>query len=300
MNSDVELVHLAQAGDAAALGALLERHRPRLYASALAILGEREAAQDAAQDACLVALLRLQELRDPAAAGGWLHAVVRNTCRMRLRSRREWPGQIISGAEAARLDVDEALDHLAMRDWLWSTLDSLPDDLRATLMLRYFTRHTTYAEIAAILGIPVGTVRSRLNQAKHRMASALLDAAAATHPDHAALVAERWHWWNAVKDEVEHTGAAALYVSDAVSAVLVEAPSIGYRTYGAEEQGQGMVETVAAGVRVHLTNIVASAGVSIAEFAFENPADDPEHCPPHQIEVRFHPGGPTTRVILYS
>ena len=77
---DVELVCAARAGDAGAMGALLERHRAALYASALSILGERGLAQDAVQDTFVVALRRIDDLRDADAFAGWLHAIVRNTC----------------------------------------------------------------------------------------------------------------------------------------------------------------------------------------------------------------------------
>ena len=299
MIGDVELVRAAQAGDVAALGTLLEAHRARLSASALAILGNRTEAQDAVQDAFFIALRRIGDLREPAAFAGWLHTIVRNECRMRLRTCRELPGEIPARDEMHRCEVDEAFERLTLRDWLWTTLEELPDDLRATVMLRYFTRHSTYTEIAVILGIPVGTVRSRLNQAKCRLADALLASATAAHRDHDVLVEQRMHWWRAVIDEVEQEGTAALYLADAVPDALVEAPAMGYRTYGAEDHARSMVETIAAGVRVHLTDIVASDGVTIVEAAFDNPADDPHHCPPTQTEVRFHANGPTTRIIFY-
>ena len=299
MTGDVELVSAAQAGDVTALGLLLESHQARLYATALAILRDRVQAQDAVQEAFLVALQRLHDLRDPAAAGAWLHSIVRNACLMRLRAPRELPGEIPESAFGHRREVDEALEQLALRDWLWTALEALPDDLRATVMLRYFTRHAAYTEIAAILGIPLGTVRSRLNQAKRKLADALLATATVAHHDHAALVQERWCWWRTLTEQIEREGTAALYVADAAPDALVEAPSFGYRMRGAEDQARGMVETLAAGVRVHLTDIVTSAGVTIVEGDFENPPDDPHHCPPTQTEVRFHPAGPTTHIILY-
>ena len=84
MIDDVELVHAAQAGNVAALGMLLESHRARLYATALAIVRDRAQAQDAVQEAFLVALRRIQDLREPAAAGAWLQTIVRNA------SPRSW------------------------------------------------------------------------------------------------------------------------------------------------------------------------------------------------------------------
>src|SRR5687767_15413753 len=128
MIGDVELVCAAKAGDVAAFGALLESHRARLTASALAILGDRFQAQDAVQDAFLVALRRLDDLREPAAVGGWLHSIVRNQCRMRLRSRRELPREISVRDEMHRCEVEEALEQSALRDWLWTALEELPHD----------------------------------------------------------------------------------------------------------------------------------------------------------------------------
>jgi RNA polymerase sigma-70 factor (ECF subfamily) len=298
MTSDVDLVRAAQAGDVAALGSLLEAHRPRLYATALAILGDRARAQDAVQDAFLVALHCLDGLREPAAAGAWLRTVVRNECRMRLRSCRELPGEV-AHASVRPCDVDETLERLALRDWLWTALETLPDDQRVTVMLRYFTRSAGYVEIAAILGIPVGTVRSRLNEAKRRLADALLAAATTAHRDQAALVDEQERWWRAVVAQVEGEGSAALYAASAAPDALVEAPSLGYRVVGVEDQARGMVETIAAGVRVHLTGIVASEGVTIVEADYANPVEDPQHCPATHTEVRFHPEGRATRIILY-
>lgn len=299
MTEDAALAQAARVGDAAALGMLLEAHQARLYATALGILRDRAQAQDAVQETFLVALLHIQDLREPAAVGAWLQTIVRNACRMHLRAYREVPGAIPVTPAVHHLEVDEALERLALCDWLWTALDELPADLRATLMLRYFTRHATYAEIATILGIPVGTVRSRLNQAKRRLADALLASAAVAHHDHAALVQERWGWWRAVTEQIMRDGTAALYVADAAPDALVEAPALGYRMLGAEDHARGMVESAAAGVRVQLTDIVTSAGVTIVEGEYDNPPADPHHCPPTHTEVRFHPDGPTTRIILY-
>ena len=196
-------------------------------------------------------------------------------------------------------DAEQALDQLALRDWVWTALEQLPEDLRVTVMLRYFTAHADYAQIAATLGIPVGTVRSRLNQAKLRLADALLQTAAATHLDHAKLVQQRREDWGVIVHEIYSTGAATLYAADCADDVLVEAPSMAYRQRGIDDHRRGVEDSVAAGVRLHLTGVVASPGVTIFEGTYENPPDDPHHCPATHTEVRLHPEGKTTRMVLY-
>lgn len=296
---DADLVHAARAGDASALGVLLERHRASLYATALSMLGERTQAQDAVQDTYLVALRRLDALRDPQAAAGWLHTIVRNTCLMRLRRPlRELAIEPPADA-ASPSDAERALDRLALRDWVWTEIDKLPEDQRVTLMLRYFARRSSYEEIAATLGIPVGTVRSRLNQAKSKLAGSLLQSAAGAHHDHDELLARRHREWDAITHEIYSTGSAELYAADCSPDVVVEAPSMAYREHGVDDQRRGVEASAAAGVRLHLTGLVASDGVTIWEGEYENPADDPGHCPATHTEVRLHPSGRTARILLY-
>ena len=163
--SDAALVRAAQAGDTAGLGALLERHRSRLHAIAVSVVGHGPAAEDAVQDTFLIALRRIGELRDPAAARAWLATILVNVCRGELRR------------PAARVGVEpwdppgpdtaaQAIDDGALRDWVWTALERLSEPLRLAVMLRYFTGASSYEAIAEVCGVPVGTVRSRLSAAK--------------------------------------------------------------------------------------------------------------------------------------
>ena len=157
MLSDAELVRVAQGGDAASLGLLLERHRAPLYALALRFLGHGHEAQDTVQDAFFIALRRIDRLREPEAVGGWLRGIVRNVCLRRLRERQgeipfdELPRRVESSFVES--SVEEAIDRLAMREWIWTALGRLPGDLQVTTMLRYFGGHSSYGEISAILGV---------------------------------------------------------------------------------------------------------------------------------------------------
>ena len=171
--SDADLASRAVAGEAEALAELLERYRPSLYAAAIGLLRNREEARDAVQETCVVALVRVESVREPAAVGGWLHRVLRNVCLMRLRSQ----GHAVLHAEVNAPDpgagLDEAVERLVLRDWVWSAIEELTPEERVTLMLRHFTRSSSYEAIAALTGVPVGTVRSRLNRARALLATAL-------------------------------------------------------------------------------------------------------------------------------
>ena len=176
MVSDADLVRAAQGGDTTSLGLLLERYRAALYGQALGILGYGPQAEDAVHDAFVVALRKIDTVGEPAAVGGWLHAVLRNVCLMRLRTGR---GEVLfdemrppTREDPSERSVEESIDQLAMREWVWTALSELPEALRVTAMLRYFGSRCSYEEMAAILGVPVGTVRSRLSQARLKLADA--------------------------------------------------------------------------------------------------------------------------------
>ncbi len=140
--SDAELVRATQNGDAASLGILLKRHRGSLHALALRILGRSPEAQDAVQDTFLIALREIEQVRDPEAVGGWLRTVLRNVCLRKLRKGRE---VLLLDEPSWRLErepsepsAEEAVDRLALREWVWTALAQLSEDLKVTAMLRYF------------------------------------------------------------------------------------------------------------------------------------------------------------------
>ena len=301
--SDAELVRSAQRGDATSLGVLLERYRAPLYGQALGILGYGPQAEDAVQDAFVVALRKIDGVREPAAVGGWLRAVLRNVCLMRLRASR---GELLSEeldrraqrGDYSEASVEESIERLAMREWVWTALSELPEALRVTAMLRYFGSYPSYEEIAAILGVPVGTVRSRLNQVKVKLADALLKTAGLEHGEARSLSESQARYFAAATDEINR-GKGYDILAGAYSAdpelVLPDGRVLRGRRYLIED----LDEDLNAGVKMHLTNLIAGKDVTIIEADFENPPDDPFHCPPATTQVHFRRDGLTQRVHVY-
>jgi RNA polymerase sigma factor (sigma-70 family) len=284
MNSelgDADLVNAARCGDAASFGALLERHRAGMRAVALSLLGWGSDADDVVQDAMLVALQRLGELRDPAAAGPWLRAITRNRARVRLRApSREQPlADRADDLPSREPTPEEVLDDHAMRDWIWSALERLTEPLQLVILLRYFTNAGAYDQIAAVCGVPIGTVRSRLNEARRRLTHALQVSSAAAHDDAAALAVRRRREaadliTSAPQGEFRRALAAL-----AVPGLDLVGPQ-GQRARGIDALVQIMDNDLEAGVRQRLTRVTAGHRVNILECDLINPAWDPEHCPP--------------------
>jgi RNA polymerase sigma factor (sigma-70 family) len=299
---DADLVRAAQNGETASLGILLERYRAALYGSALGILGYGPQAEDAVHDTFLVALRKIDRVREPAAVGGWLHAILRNACLMRLRTGQ---GEILSSEMrphaqegAPERPIEESIDRLAMREWVWTALSELPEVLRVTAMLRYFGAHASYEEIAAILGVPIGTVRSRLSQVKLKLADALLETATLAHDEARRLTESRSRYFEAAADEINRGRGYGLMLStytDAPTCVLSGGPTL----HGRGTMVESLEGDLEAGIKVLPTNVLASKDITVFEAVFENPRDDPFRCPPATTQVHFQRDDLTHRVHLY-
>jgi RNA polymerase sigma factor (sigma-70 family) len=301
--SDAQLVRAAQGGDVSSLGLLLERYRAPLYGLALQILGHGWEAQDAVHDTFLVALRKIEQVRDPAAVGGWLHMVLRNVCRRRLRAGQgEVPSEELpqyAGISSPEPSPEEVVDRLAMRAWVWTALASLPEVLRVTAMLRYFGTHASYEEISAILGVPVGTVRSRLNQVKVKLAEALLSTAGLVHEEARLLTESQERYWSVAFEEYNRKRDYEM-LADTFSA---DPPVVLYAG-GSAFCGHAFLvdqweEDLGAGVHMPLRNVIAGKGITIIECDFENPPEDPFHCPPATSMVFFYHHGQIHRVHQY-
>jgi len=174
---DHDLVAAAIDGDQAAFMDLVRPRSNKLFAIALQILRDVDRAEDALQDALVIAWRDLRGLRDPDRFDGWMNRVVTNVCIAHAtRERRRT-------ANLRLLPVDgpaapDPLLGLGDRDQLERGFRRLTPDERAVLVLHYYSGYTL-AEIADHLGVPAGTIRSRLHHA-HRAMRAALDAEART------------------------------------------------------------------------------------------------------------------------
>jgi RNA polymerase sigma factor (sigma-70 family) len=191
-----ELVAVALKGDRAAFAELVARHRPMLVAVCASALGDAELAEDAAQEAALLALTSLDRLRRPDSFGPWLAGIGLNVCRRWLRERsraawsweavqgglaREWP---LPGRDPAEL-AEAAEDARLLRD----AVATLPPGQRDAVAMHYLAG-MSQAQTAARAGTSVGAVKVRLHRARARLRELLAPTAPEREerrmPEHAA------------------------------------------------------------------------------------------------------------------
>ena len=170
MSDDALLIEATLAGDTAAFGRLVERYQDRLYNTVFRFLGSAEDARDVVQDAFVQAFVKLESFEGTAAFYTWLYRIALNLAVSLGRRRRHTTSLELAkdafgcepmdrepGPEMGVLDEERA-------DMVHKALARLNDDHRQILVLREM-EGCRYEQIAEILGIPVGTVRSRLFRA---------------------------------------------------------------------------------------------------------------------------------------
>ena len=172
------LVERAREGDHDAFAELVRGSIARLDAAARMILRDGELARDAVQEALFKAWRDLRSLRDPDRFDAWIYRLTINACFDLTRRRRRRPIEvdIIEIIEPALPDLADAVADRALVDGVMRRLDERG---RSIIVLHYFL-DLPLSEVAICLGIPVGTVKSRLNRALGEMRSEVGETAAAS------------------------------------------------------------------------------------------------------------------------
>ena len=173
--NDRSLADRARHGDLDAFEELMHARIDAIYRLSFAIVGDEADARDATQETFIAAWRRIRELRDPERFEAWLQRIAVNSARMTLRARgRRRVREIPSGDVAAlATTADGATPSVGSdADLLGAALDVLSTDQRTILVLHHLEGHAV-ADLAEILAVPVGTVKSRLHTARRALQDAL-------------------------------------------------------------------------------------------------------------------------------
>ena len=167
----VGLVEQAMRGDQEAFAALAAERIDDCYRLAYRILRDPHRAQDASQQALIGAWRDLPTLRDPERFDAWLHRLVVNACYAEARTERRWVARV-RVIPHDTTDTPDVARSVAARDELEGAFRRLTPEQRAVVVLHH---HLGYplTEIAATLGIPEGTARSRLHYAVRQLRTVL-------------------------------------------------------------------------------------------------------------------------------
>jgi len=171
--SDAELLKLHVDGDSDAFGDLFLRHKDRLWAVAIRTLSDPEEAADALQDAMISAFRRAGSFRGESAVTTWLHRIVVNACLDRMRRRSARP-EVVSGDDRLLEMIasgESGADHAAGTERsieVMAALRQLPHDQQVAIVLVDMLGYPV-ADAAEVLGVAMGTVKSRCARGRARL-----------------------------------------------------------------------------------------------------------------------------------
>lgn len=191
LSDDHELVAAARGGDRSSLDLLLRRHYDRIFAVCRRVTGNEADGADAAQEAMIAIVRGLAKFDGRSSFSTWAYRIATNASLDELRRRRRRPlldtgtrddggrsgshhdGANESGSQDhADPDSGVRLDALGDRMLLDAALADLPEDFRVPVVLRD-VGDLDYAEIASVIGVPVGTVKSRISRGRAALAQSL-------------------------------------------------------------------------------------------------------------------------------
>ena len=176
LRDDSELAGIAAAGDGRAFEIILQRHRARIIRICLRMLGNRNEAEEAAQDSFVKIYFHLRDYDRSRSFTVWSASIAINECRDRLRKRsrtsRMFRDLSAADSEQARLDALGTDNGSEKLDAVEQALEKLPAKLKEVIVLKAYGEHS-YDDIAKILKVRVGTVMSRLFRARKKLSEIL-------------------------------------------------------------------------------------------------------------------------------
>jgi RNA polymerase sigma-70 factor (ECF subfamily) len=181
-SDDIALVEAARGGDRSSLDQLLRRHYDRVFAVCRRVTGHESDAADAAQEAMILIVRGLAKFDGRSSFATWVYRIATNASLDELRRRRRRPaladrdvgGDHDHDPSTADPDAATRVEAIADRMAIDAALADLADDFRVPIVLRDVADFD-YAEIADTLGIPVGTVKSRIARGRGALAQLLRD-----------------------------------------------------------------------------------------------------------------------------
>ncbi len=291
------LIIAARAGDRQAMNTVLAIVRPELYLFGLHICPQIAIVEDALQEASIYAFSHLHKLRDPSAFFPWMASIVKRAIWKELSaSKREVALSFVDPLKDTSLEsqIEEQL-HIS---GLYESIDKLSETLRLPVMLRYFSSQNEYEQIASILGIPVGTVRSRLNQAKKQLKT--LWSGGIDLPEKLRGESERWndfyryHFTGLFDDD----GIRSSFYDHLLPSILVSFNNNDTR------QGRTLVERevsndIQFGTRSDVTAVSNIGSLGVVEFDVVNSSEYPGRCPPQMTLIFSRKDDKAAQVRLY-
>ena len=280
---------------------LFQKFNPFVQALALKLCANTAEAEDAVQDAWITVFTHSHQLRHADSFLPWLKRIVINSCHQLTRKgkRMVFVKELPDSDKMIEDCVELKFEKNGNRDALYSILAELPLQLRETVMLRYLTDYNSYDQIAAITGVPVGTVRSRLSDSKRKLSKLWQRS-----DDLDSTAFELNQYWNRYYHEVcpgaytDKNLLADLYAH--ISRDLKLVFTSGKTVVGRSVFQLGMEDDLEHGSSIKTVDVCSTSGdLTVLKVSFSNSPDFPIHCPPNSYMTFLRKKNELSEIRLY-
>ncbi len=181
--TDEQLIGRFQAGDERAYVELVNRYKDRLLNFVFQFLGDIEQAEDVVQDTMLRLYEKKHYYKEIAKFSTWIYTIARNLANTELRKRKRRKTTYLSHMSkderqyeipAVQDNVDQSLHNEFIQDRIKSAISKLPEHYKMVIILRDI-QELSYDDISNIVGVPLGTIKSRINRARLQLQADLQD-----------------------------------------------------------------------------------------------------------------------------
>lgn len=170
---DTELLARVVGGDHEAFGLIMRHHEDRVFSVCFRIMGNRELALDATQETFLTAFRKAAQFKGESALGTWIYRIAVNTCYDQLRKEKRRSAEPLPDhLDPTDPSAEDALESAGLRPEIQRALATLPPEFRSAVVLSDI-EGMAVAEISGVLGIPAGTVKSRVFRGRRLLAREL-------------------------------------------------------------------------------------------------------------------------------
>lgn len=171
--TEAELLTRIVSGDREAFDVVMRAHEDRVFAVCLRVLGDREKALDATQDTFLTVFRKAGQFEGRSALGTWIYRIAVNTCYDQMRRAKRRPTEPLpEHLDPADPTAEDEIDSAAVRHEIEVALTLIPAEFRAAVILSDL-EGLSLPEVAEILGVPIGTVKSRVFRGRRLLAEHL-------------------------------------------------------------------------------------------------------------------------------
>jgi len=273
-------------GDHQALAEIVEWYKPGLYTTALKICGNSPTAKDILQDTYITAITNIKKLRDPGSVYSWLRKIlIHHAYHIVQRSKKcQLMDPLVASDQDSRYATEIEWDQSSNQDLVFLVLKQLSEELLSCVMLRYFSKLNSYNDIAVILGIPIGTVRSRLAAARVRMMNLL--PAVTDQTDQASLEANYWtdYYWKTMTTFYDDPMSRNVFFNHLNPNLSIQFTS-GKKATGRALFEKELDNDLYFGSRMNLSDVYSGHTITVVEGNNFNHPDHPERCAPNTTLV---------------